>query len=151
MKLTIYVGHQITGLSYDYVIKYFKDIKERLEDIGFDVLHAMVAKEYLKNDNCLKSHGYHHPTATDHAIGRRDRWMTTKADIVLIDFTDTNVASIGCSCELTIAYHEGKHTVTVLPKDNIHEHAFIREFSDVVFFTLEEATEYLGKLIKGEA
>jgi hypothetical protein len=124
-------------------------LKAKLEDIGYDVLQPMVAKEYLKGDGCLKSHGYHHPTATDHAIGRRDMWMVSLSDIVLMDFTGSTVASIGCSGELAVASYIRKHTITVLPLGNIHEHAFIREFSDVIFEDLEEATEYLAALRRG--
>ena len=73
--------------------------------------------------------------------------MVTQSDIVFADLTGTITASIGCSMELAWASMLGKHTVVVIPKENIHRHAFILEASDIIFDDTQKAIEYMASLI----
>jgi nucleoside 2-deoxyribosyltransferase len=149
-QFKIYCAHPITGLSGGEVIDYYTTLKDKLSDMGYGVLHPMVAKNSFRPVETIRSHGYdHHPMARDRAIKGRDQWMVTQADIVLVDLSGTSVVSIGCVSELAYADILGKHTVLVLPENNIHKHAFILQEADVIFENLVDALDYLNKLING--
>ena len=40
------------------------------------------------------------------------------------------------------------HTILVMPKKNVHQHAFVIEAADIIFETIEEAVEYLQTIGK---
>ena len=147
--MKIYTAGPITGLSYDKVMDRYEKQVAILKSYGYDVVCPMTGKGYLKYEKALSSTGYKHPTATNHAIKGRDMWMVRYTDIVLVDFTDSEVASIGSCMEMAWASMLGKHIVIVLPDNNIHKHAFILECADVIFNNITDAYEYLESLIKG--
>jgi nucleoside 2-deoxyribosyltransferase len=147
--MKVYLAHPISGLSYEDVVSYYEEMTKRLKNWGFEILCPMTAKGYLRTERTFKAHGYDNPVSTNHAIFERDCWMVKQSDILLCDFTDTKDASIGCCMELAWASMLGKHTVIVLPEENIHRHAFVLESSDIVFDKMDDAIYYLGYLITG--
>lgn len=147
--MNIYLAHPISGLSGAEILDYYSKMKEELCPLGFTVLSPMTGKEYLRNTPKYKAHGYDEPLITNHAIFERDLWMVSQADIVLVDLRETSQVSIGCVMELAIASYQRKHTIVVVPKDNIHQHAFVLEAADIVFDTMEEALKYLADLCLG--
>lgn len=152
MKLRVYLAGSITGLSYDEVVNYFLGAKQVLEMMGYEVFHPMTAKGYLRNEIEFKakSYGTHSPISSNHGIVERDRWMVENSDILLINLLNSgDRVSIGSMFELAWGHQLGKHTIVMMPDDNIHQHAFVLEGADVVLTTLEDALEYLGKLING--
>ncbi len=147
----IYLAHPMTGLTGEGVCDYYTNIAFQLDRLGYFVMHPLTAKGNLENVGKIKAHGYKANSLTrDHAIQKRDSWMVRQADVVLVDLLNTTSVSIGCVSELAYASMGGKHTVVVMEEGNIHEHAFIFQESDVLYETLDEAVEYLGKLIKHE-
>jgi len=149
-KLKIYVAHPINGLSYNEVVSYYKDIGKKLRQMGYEVYHPMVGKSFLRTEKKFRS-DYSHPIATNHAVKERDKWMVKHVDVLLVDFTNARGVSIGCVSELAWADDTPTiHTVVVLPKGNIHDHAFVKEMADVLFESREEALDYLRKLIEME-
>lgn len=149
MNNTIYCAGPITGLSYDEVTSYYQKVFYRLKEAGYDPLCPLCGKEYLKNETNLKASGYSYPLSTNHAIIERDRWMVKKSSIILINLFAAKKVSIGTMMELAWAHDNGIHTVLVMEKDNIHEHAFVFEAADVHYESLEDALVYLERLIKG--
>jgi nucleoside 2-deoxyribosyltransferase len=143
--LKIYLAHPISGLSFDEVVAYYMVTKQSLS-LHYDVFYPMIGKGYLRTEKTLKAGGYQKPLSTNHAILGRDRWMVQTCDIVYVDFTGSEVASIGCVMELAFAKAYGKHVIAVIPETNVHNHAFVLECADVVFPTHEEAIEYLKTL-----
>ncbi len=111
----------------------------------------MTGKTYLRNEIEFKASGYENfPASTNKAIKKRDKWMVKDSDIILVDFTECNgIVSIGSCMELAWADMMTKHTIAVMQKDNIHQHAFVLECSDIVFETMEDAYKYLEDLAKG--
>ena len=112
-------------------------------------LHPMAGKGSLRCELEFKAHGYDNdPLTSNHAILQRDTWMVQQADIVFLNLANAKErVSIGCCMELALAYYLRKYTVVVLPKDNIHNHAFVLEASDVIFEEENEAIAYINKLI----
>jgi hypothetical protein len=145
---SIYCAHQISGLSQEEVLTYYEKIAIMLNKMGYKVLHPMTGKGILRTDVKFKAESQNNnPISMNHSIKERDQWMVRMADVILTDLTNTTTVSIGCVGELAWGDILGKHTVVVMSKDNIHNHAFIREMADIIFETLDEALEYLEKLI----
>lgn len=146
--MKVYLAHAISGRSGEEILNWYESTSEAFEYLGFTVLFPMIGKGYLRNEMSLRATGYEDfPMSTNHNIFERDKWMVTQADVVFVDLTDTTTASIGCSMELAWASMLGKHTVVVLPKENIHRHAFILEAADIIFEDIESATNYMEKLV----
>jgi len=150
--LKVYVAHQISGLTCADVMNWFDMAKDALYTYGFEVMSPMTGKEEFHNNMeeraiPYKPEGYtDNPIRANHAIYERDKWMVSNCDIVFTDFTGTTSISIGCTMELAWASYVGRHTVVVLPKDNVHRHAFVLESADIIFETYEEAMTYMWKI-----
>lgn len=147
--MRIYLARPITGCTYEEVVAYYKDAVARLKFFGYEVLFPMCGKNYLRTETVLKAGGYTQPLSTNRAIVGRDRWMVQQSDIVLANLLGSKQVSIGTVSELAWAFDAKKHVIVVMEKDNIHRHAFVLEFADVIFETTEEAFAYLDKLAQG--
>lgn len=149
--MKIYVAHQITGLTFDQVVDYYGWAEEMFGSFGYEVLCPMTAKGFLRTDELekFKPKDYKNPISTNHAIYERDQWMVRDCDVLYCDFTGSEKALMGCLFELAWAALLGKHTVTVVPPGNIHQHAFVLEASDICFETADKAVNYLKYLIEG--
>lgn len=143
----LYCASPISGMKVEDVIKYYSSIVRQFPKAK--TLHPMMGKGSLRTDLEFKSHGYEgDPLTSNHAILQRDTWMVSQADIVFLNLENaTDRVSIGCCMELAMAYHMRKYTVVVLPKDNIHNHAFVLEAADAIFENSEDAIGYINKLI----
>jgi nucleoside 2-deoxyribosyltransferase len=147
----IYLAGPISGKGYDEVVDLYREKSQYFSDIGYDVLCPMTGKTYLRTEINLKAHGYEGmPQSTNHAIFERDKWMVSICDVVIADLSNCGERiSIGTVMELAWASMLGKHTVVVMQKDNIHQHAFVIESADIIFETMDEARKYLRSLVKG--
>jgi nucleoside 2-deoxyribosyltransferase len=147
--MKIYLARPISGKSYLEVSSYYNLFRGTLDVFGYEVLCPMTAKGFLRNEKKFKASGYKNPVSTNHAIVERDCWMVQQSDVVLVDFTGADEVSIGCVMELAWASLLGKHTVIILPQENVHRHAFVLEAADIIFEYDKEALDYLKYLIKG--
>lgn len=149
--MKIYTAGPISGQSYDQVMKRYQEQVQTLSVMGYEVLCPMTGKTYLRNELKFRASGYEqHPVSTNHAIKERDKWMVKSVDIVLVDFTQCNgFVSIGSCMELAWADDYDKHTLVIMEKENIHQHAFVLECADIVFPTISDAYKYLDDLKKG--
>lgn len=142
----IYCVHPISGLSADEVFEYYVDIEKTLTVMGYDVLHPMFGKEFLRTEMKFKAEDNRSPLTTNHSIVERDHWMVYQSDIVYANLTGAEIVSIGSVMELAWAYMYRKQTIVVMEEKNIHRHAFVMEAADIIFETQEEALFYLEKL-----
>lgn len=148
-RLSIYLIHPISGLTYEQVNAYYKEKAKLYEDMGYEVFHPMTGKKQLRPEAEYKAHGIvGNPVATNHAIFERDGWMVQKADVCYADLLGAKNVSIGSCMELGIGSFLRKHTVAVIEQGNPHMHAFVLEAVDTVFETEPEAREYLRQLIE---
>lgn len=76
----------------------------------------------------------------------RDKWMTTKSDAVLANFTGSKKASIGTCIELGWANEAGVPIIAVIPEGNIHNHPMVDSIIDFKVETLEDALGVLRGL-----
>ena len=144
--LKIYCVHPISGCSGEEVYDYYVDIKQKLDDIGYDVFVPMYGKSSLRTEKKFKAQDYRTPITCNHAIYTRDKWMVNQSDVILANFTGAQHVSIGSMMELAWSSDKGKHVIVVMEKDNVHRHAFVLESANIVFETLEEALSYLEDL-----
>jgi nucleoside 2-deoxyribosyltransferase len=148
--MNIYLAGSISGQSGEDVIQYFTNTAKQLTDLGFSVIHPMLAKGYFRNEIKFKAEGYtHKPMSTNHAIIERDRWMVNYCDILYCNLTMAKIVSIGSMMELAWAHQLGKHSIIAMQENNIHRHAFVLEAGDIIFESHPEVLEYL-KLLKGK-
>jgi nucleoside 2-deoxyribosyltransferase len=147
-KLKVYLAGPITGKTGEEVIRRYDEKKALLSDFGYEVYSPMTGKGYLRNEpGPLKSTGYTMPLATDQAIFHRDRWMVGVADVILADLSNSGErVSIGTMFEIAWANILRKQVVVVLPEGNIHDHAFVKQASTIIFQDIEEAYDYLKEL-----
>ena len=146
--MKIYIAGSISGKSADEVFKYFNRNKQVLESWGYTVLNPLTAKGHLRTERTFKAKDYRHPISTNRAIIGRDRWMVGQADIVYMNLSEAEFASIGCMFELAWAYELKKHIIAVVPEGNIHQHAFVLQAADIIFQEVNEALEYLQVLAR---
>lgn len=151
--MKVYVAGPISGLTYAEATKYFDWITKQLEKKGLDVFTPMVKNEYDKTfakDEIITPLGSEtNPLATNKAIFTRDVWMVRQSDIILVNFTTgKDRVSIGSCMELMAAFILGKHTIVVMKEDDIHQHAFIKEASNLVVPTIEQAIDYVYNYVK---
>jgi len=148
--MKIYLAGPISGRGYDEVVGLYVEKSKIFNGLGYDVLCPMTGKTYLRNELQFKSQGYNNPVSTNHAIFERDKWMVSNCDIVLADLSNSGErVSIGTMMELAWASILGKHTILVLPEENVHNHAFVLEAGDIIFNAFDEAKKYLTDLILG--
>jgi len=147
--MKIYIALPITGRDYASVVGDIHSYKDALESYGYEVLNPMTGKSYLRTEIEFRAHDYHSPASTNHAIFERDQWMIRNCDVALFDFWHATDKSIGMIMELAWASLLGKHTIAILPENNIHRHAFVFEAVDVCFDNPSDPFEYLHKLAKG--
>jgi nucleoside 2-deoxyribosyltransferase len=148
--MKIYLAGPISGKGYNEVVDLYKSKSILLKSFGYEILCPMTGKGYLQNELKLKEADYSNPVSTNHAIFERDKWMVSTSDIILADLSNSGErVSIGTMMELAWASLLGKHTIAVIPKNNVHRHAFVLESADIVFEDFDSASAYLKSLSVG--
>lgn len=150
--LSIYCAHPISGLTWDEVVDYYKNIKTTLQDIGLEVFQPMTGKNAIRTEigERFQPADFRAEVATNHAIIERDRWMVEHCDLLYLDLTGVKNISIGCMMELAWAHLLGKYTIVIMEEGNIHRHAFVVEAADIVFDFPQKAIDYLKIFVKQE-
>ena len=147
MGLKVYLAAPISGLSGAEVTAYFEEWDAYLKKLGYQVVHPMLGKDYLRTAPELKAHSYASPVATNHAILGRDSFSVGWCDIFFVNFLRApEKVSIGSVAELAMAWWQHKHTIAVLTEQNIHYHSFVIEMSNIIFPTEGEAVTYFADL-----
>ena len=147
MEIKIYVAGSISGKTPDEVAIYFNTMKQLFEGWGCTVFSPMTGKEHLRTESIYKPKDYQHPISTNRAIIGRDKWMVKNVDIVYMNLSNAETASIGCMMELAWAHDNDKLVFAVIPEDNIHQHAFVLQAADFVFDNEEDALLNLKELV----
>ena len=141
----VYLSGPITGLTYEEAMSQRQEVTARLTDAGMRVLSPMRGKSYLSHQfgsKPLPSGGYRRPALGDRAIMRRD-WMDVvkRADVIFVNLLTAEKVSIGTVFEIAWTVNAGKFVVVLLPKEGVHDHAFIRASADVILHDLEDGIQ----------
>lgn len=149
--LKMYIAGPVTGLTGPQALDRFEARAAQMRNLGYNVLHPLIGKEWLRDAGELAAHGYDHPLSNDHAILARDRWMVRWCDVLCVDVRGAQRVSIGTVAEMAWAHADGKHIILLMEVGNIHEHAFVLEMASIRFFNEPSAWLYLEALAGSEA
>lgn len=135
-----YLAGPITGLTFEEADDWRDIAASRLAEHGIIALSPLRGKDYLRGIGRLLDQ-YHelNVLSSQKGIVTRDRWDCMRADVVLVNFAGTNHISIGTVMECAWADAARVPIVMVLPRDNIHNHAMLREVAGFLVETLDEA------------
>jgi nucleoside 2-deoxyribosyltransferase len=147
--MKIYCARPISGCTADEVFDYYQNITKTLKKMGYEVLVPMYGKSELRTEVKFKAYDYRSPISTNKAIIERDHWMVCQCDLIFANLCNSKIVSIGTVMELAWAHHMHKHSVVTMEDNNIHQHAFMLEASDVLYDSMDAALLYLEDLIKG--
>ena len=143
----VYLAGPMTGLTREQVVGWRKYATHTLSEQGFTVLDPARGIMFLKPEEVVTDAYEESFTENKHTVFTRDRFDSTRADILLVNFTGVmNRVSIGTVMEIAWANLSHKFVVTVMEKEgNPHMHAFIREASGVMFYDLQDAVDYITR------
>lgn len=144
--MNIYIARPISGMSGKVVFGYYDGMSTELLQYYEKVYTPVVGKAELRFEKKYKAKDFRHPVATNKAIVGRDSWMVRQCDVLFLNLLGAKDISIGCVSELAWAWLLGKHTVTVIDSENVHQHAFILQMSNIVWDNEEDAIKYLREL-----
>lgn len=150
MSKTVYLAGPITGLSYEGCTDWREYAIKSLQHAGITGLSPMRAKDYLQSENIVGDSYENTVLSCSRGITTRDRWDTTRCDVVLANFLGAERVSIGTVMELAWADAARTPIIVVMEPTveandglkpsvgNVHEHSMIREVTGFRVETLEE-------------
>ena len=76
-NLKVYCAHPISGLTWDEVVNYYNDIKEKLEAMGLSVFQPMTGKSEIRTEigDRFQPEDFKSAVASNHAIFERDQCL----------------------------------------------------------------------------
>lgn len=151
----VYLSGPITGLTYEGCTDWREYASNALADLGIEALSPMRGKEFLKGKGLIldgSSAVISNFMSQDKAIVTRDRWDTTRSDMVLMNLIGATAVSIGTVGELFWADAARVPVVLCIePKNNIHEHPFVRELSGYRCDSLDAGLDLVGAALSRPA
>ena len=147
---TVYLAGPITGCSYEGCVDWREYAIKELAAVGITGLSPMRAKDYLKSESIVGDSYEDTVLSSSRGIITRDRWDTTRSDIILANFLGAEQVSIGTVMEIAwadlarvpiimaIEPSELEATGPAPSQGNVHEHSMLREAAGFRVETLEE-------------
>ena len=145
----VYLAGPITGLSFEGCTDWREYAIKELDRVGITGLSPMRSKDYLQRERIVGDCYDDKVLSCARGIITRDRWDTTRCDIILVNLLGAEKVSIGTVMELAWADLARIPSIVVmeptLPSTgtpvrpgNIHEHSMLREATGFRVETLEE-------------
>ena len=135
----VYLAGPITGLSFEGCTDWREYAIKDLSTAGITGLSPMRAKDYLQSESIVGDAYENTVLSSSRGIITRDRWDTTRCDVILVNFLGAERVSIGTIMELAWADLARIPSIVVMePKQNEHEHSMVREATGFRVETLEE-------------
>ncbi len=149
MNKLVYLAGPITGKSFSDSTDWRAACIEELAKHNITGRSPLRAKEYLKNELSIKDSYEDHPLSSQRGITTRDRFDTTRADLVIANFLNTDRVSIGTVIEVAWADLARIPVILVIEKiGNLHDHAMLREIAGYRVDSLEDATKLAIAILK---
>jgi nucleoside 2-deoxyribosyltransferase len=144
----VYLAGPITGLSYGEARLGWRQYFPTLLSENIQCSSPMRGKESLKDVKVLERWAYEaNPITTAAGITTRDHNDVYTCDVMVANFLDSTVGSLGTAIEFGWASAYKKPIVTVMLDKNIHDHLMIRQLSGYIVPTLEEAAHIVKLLV----
>ncbi len=139
--MKIYLAGPITGCNFEECTDWREEFKTLMPE-SVQCLSPMRGKEFLKMRGEI--HGSYPelgPLASSRGIMTRDFFDCTRSDLVLVNFYDATIVSVGTCMEVAWAYMNRTPLVCIMEDNNIHEHPMIHEAIGFRVSTLQEAAD----------
>ena len=142
--MKVYLSGPITGLTFSGCTDWRQYAQQELAKDGIEGISPMRAKDYLERVNGpISGHGrdYAHMNvlSTSPAVVARDRFDTTRVDVVLMNLLGADRVSIGTMVELGWADAARVPVIGIMePEGNVHDHMFVNQMIGFRVGTLEE-------------
>lgn len=133
----LYLAGPITGISFDGCTDWREYVASKLP-AHIKGVSPMRGKNYLSKEKKVKDSYEDQPLSCSKGITCRDRFDTTRCDMVFVNFLGAKKASIGTVMEIAWADMLRKPVVIVMEPDNVHNHSMIRESAGFIVSTLDE-------------
>lgn len=140
---SIYLAGPITGLTFGACTDWREYVKTKLMGSCIECFSPMRGKEYLKNEEYIKSSYKNITTSTQKGIMTRDRFDTTQCDILVVNLLEAQKVSIGTVMEIAWADMLRKPIILIMEKDNIHDHPMLNEAAGFTVNNLDEAVDLI--------
>lgn len=143
----VYLAGPIKGLTYQQANRWRQNAAHALNLIGLDSINP-IEPEMISEIGVLGS-SWPGLMSNQRAIVAKDRFaVMNRAAAMLVNFLDAPAVSIGTCVEFGWANAAQIPIVTILPEDNPHNHAFIREMSNWIVSDLEAAIDVFTALFR---
>lgn len=147
MRPTVYLSGPITGLTYVGATDW-RDYAKAVLAPEIDGLSPMRAKDYLAGEQALAAAGYSEKALScAKGITTRDRYDTTRADLMLVNLLGAERVSIGTMIEFGWADAARVPIVLVMGDGNPHDHAMVREMAGFIVPTLDEGLDIVKAIL----
>jgi hypothetical protein len=137
-EFLLYCAGPITGVSYGESTDWREYVASRLPP-HIKAVSPMRGKKYLASEKSIKDSYEEHPLSCQKGITCRDRMDVMRCDMIFVNFLGAKKVSIGSVVEIAWADAYRKPIIIVMDKDNVHDHAMIREVSGFIVSNLDEA------------
>lgn len=142
----VYLAGPITGTSYDEATNW-RDVASVKLNSNIQGISPMRGKQYLAGKEFIQDAHAEYTMSTPKAIVCRDRFDATRCDVLLVNFVGAKRVSIGTVLEIAWADSQRIPIVIAMEKDNVHQHAMIKEMAGYVVETLDEAVDVVNKIL----
>ncbi len=143
-NLLVYLAGPMTGMPVEQVIGWRQEARRKLSEAGFTVLDPSRGLMFLKPEETVKDAYEDETTENKHVVFERDKFDSTRADILVVNLLNSKRISIGTMMEVAWANLSGRFVVVVMEKEgNPHMHAFVREAASIRFQNTEDAIDYV--------
>lgn len=144
---SVYLAGPITGLSFADSVDWRGYAARRLGDLGIDAFSPLRFKTYLKDETSLKDSYDHNPLSTGRGIVTRDRFDTSRRDVILVNLLGAERVSIGTVMEIAWADMRRTPIVLVMEPSNIHKHSMLLEAAGYVVDDLDLAINIVAAIL----
>lgn len=146
--LLVYLAGPMTGLTLEQATGWRRLASERLEEAGFTILDPTRGLTFLKPDDVILDGYDGHQFESKHAVVLRDKFDSTRSDLLLINLLGISRVSIGTMMELAWASLAGKFAIVIRDKGGVYDHAFVNETAGILVDNLDDALDYIANTFK---
>jgi nucleoside 2-deoxyribosyltransferase len=150
---TVYLSGPITGLTFQGATDWRQYAINALSRANISGVSPMRAKDYLaKLTAPISGHGREYADlgvlSTPQAVVARDRYDTTRVDVMLMNLLGADRISIGTMVELGWADSARVPVVGVIePEGNVHDHMFVNQLIGFRVTTLDAGLDVVKAIL----
>lgn len=148
--MLVYLCGPITGLTYQEArFGWRAEVATALSLHGIDTLSPMRWKDQLKDINVISAAGYTgHVLSSSRGIITRDRFDTTRSDLIFCNFLGAPDKSLGSAIEFGWADLGRVPVVMAIEEEgNPNDHCMLREIAGFTVASVEEGVQVIKDIL----